>query len=572
MKKIFKSLLSILLVFGLFGCENDVGNIENQEKFDMFIDELVKDEVSSDFLSYHYLLVDGESFGVEKPEVSLGSLSLDSSLEAIEETKQVLNELHEFKIKELTPSQQNIYELLEIRLQENIEYEKYLNFDYCFGDNLVNDNLITNFTEYRISNKEDVEDFIQLLNDSDRYIQEGIERTQELANDGYIQNELIKDSIVESCEKFIKSEEIEKYFSSTLKEIDDIADEDKIEYEKEVSQAVNEVMQPAYQKIIDLFKELPKSKYQGSLSEIENGKDYYEYLLKTKVGSFRDAEEWIEILEEEMVDTITSWVTIMFMNDNIEEEIENVNLGYDNAVEMVKALEKSIDEEFPKIDQVKYRVSYLDASVANELTSAYYVIPPIDATNQNVIKVNPNQTDLVSLYSTLAHEGFPGHLYQNNYAIQNKQPVIYRLLDYSGSSEGWAEYVGMNAYRIGNIGSDSYQEYMRYYDYLNRILVQYVDLRVHYSNWAVEDISDYLDEIGLINDIAQSLYETAVQYPAIYAPYSLGVYEVFRLREMAEKELGNKFKAIEFNQAYLDAGTVHFSSIEKAIQQYIDEK
>ena len=64
-----------------------------------------------------------------------------------------------------------------------------------------------------------------------------------------------------------------------------------------------------------------------------------------------------------------------------------------------------------------YRVNYLDASVASDLVSAYYVVPPIDSPSKNVIKVNPNNTDLVSLFSTLAHEGFPGHLYQNNYAV-----------------------------------------------------------------------------------------------------------------------------------------------------------
>ena len=207
--------------------------------------------------------------------------------------------------------------------------------------------------------------------------------------------------------------------------------------------------------------------------------------------------------------------------------------------------------------------------MANNLVSAYYVVPPIDAPDLNTIKVNPVNTDLVDLFSTLAHEGFPGHLYQNNYVVQKKFPNIYHLLDNLGSSEGWAEYVGMDAYRIGHIGSEDFQEYMRLYSYLNRMLNEYIGLRVNYSGWRSEDIADYLDSVGLVSDIAQDLYDDAVLRPAVYSPYSLGTYEVLMLREKAEDQLGDKFDVLSFNQALLDAGTVHFEIIEEAIDEYI---
>lgn len=567
MKKMIQLLLIISMCFTLFGCEN-TGNIEVQEKFDAYLDELVKEELESDYLSYHYMIVDGKHLEIDKPEVSLGSLTLDSTLESIDSSKEELKELHAFNKKELTSSQQDIYTLLEIQLEENIEYEKYLNFDYCFGDNLVNDNLITNFTEYRFDNEEDVLDFITLLEDSGRYIDEGIQRTLELSKDGSIQNELIKESVIESCEKFIQSEEIEKYFNEQIKSMNFSTDQIK-EYEKQVKNAVDTIMQPAYQRIVDCYKGLPTSKYQGTLSEIKNGKEYFDYLLRVKVGSDRSAEDWIEIMDSEIEDTLMKWVMVMITNENIEEEIENVQLPKDNAYELVQYLENCIDTEFPKIDNVNYSVNYLDASVASDLVSAYYVVPPIDAPSKNVIKVNPNNTDLVSLFSTLAHEGFPGHLYQNNYALQQKQPLIYRFLDRLGSSEGWAEYVGIDSYRIAGIGSEAFQEYMKQYNYLNMILVEYVDLRVNYSGWDINDIKAYLEEVGLVSDIAQNLYDNVIKNPAVYAPYSLGTYEVLNLREKAELKLKGKFDPISFNQALLDAGTVHFSIIEKKIDDYI---
>ena len=570
MKRIIQYLLIISMCFTLFGCEN-TGDLEVQEKFDAYLDELIKEELESDYLSYHYMIVDGNHLDIHKPEVSLGSLTLDSSLESIESSKEELKELQTFDLKELTTSQQEIYTLLEIQLKENIEYEKYLNFDYCFGDNQVNDNLITNFTEYRFDDKEDILDFVTLLEDSGRYIDEGIQRTLELSKNGFVQNEWIKETVIESCEKFIQSEEIEKNFSAQIKNMNLTTDETK-EYEEQVKNAVDTIMQPAYQRIVDCYKGLPKSKYQGSLSEMKNGKEYFEYLLRVKVGSDRSAEDWIEIMDSEVEDTLMKWVMVMITNENIEEEVENVQLPKNNAYELVQYLENCIDSEFPKIEKVDYRVNYLDASVASDLVSAYYVVPPIDAPSKNVIKVNPNNTDLVSLFSTLAHEGFPGHLYQNNYAVQQKQPLIYRFLDRLGSSEGWAEYVGMDSYRIADIGSKAFQEYMKQYNYLNMILVEYIDLRVNYSGWNIEDITAYLEEVGLVSDIAENLYENVIKNPAVYAPYSLGTYEVLNLREKAELKLKDKFDPISFNQALLDAGTVHFNIIEKKIDDYIKNK
>lgn len=570
MRKIIQLIISACLSVVLISCDTQK-NPEIQKEFDQYIDELVKEELSSDYLSYHYMVVDDISLDIEEPEVSLGSLTIDSTIESIESSKKELDKLHSFDIEVLSESQQDIYTLLEIQLKENIEYEKYIYLDYCFGDNQVNDNLITNFTEYRFDDEEDILNYIVLLEDTGRYIDEGIERMEELANKGSIQNELVKESVIEACEKFLKSEEIEKNFHEQIKTLNLNKDEVEI-YEGKVINIVDYILKPAYQRIIDFYKKLPKSQYQGSLSEIENGKEYFDYLIRVKVGSDRSIEEWIGIMESEVEETLMDWVMVMISNENVEEEITQVQLPKDNAYDLVEFLEKSIEKEFPKIEQVEYSVNYLDASVASDLVSAYYVVPPIDAPSKNVIKVNPNNTDLVELFSTLAHEGFPGHLYQNNYVVQQNQPLIYRFLDRLGSSEGWAEYVGIDSYRIANIGSPAFQEYMKYYNYLNMILVEYIDLKVNYDGWGVSDISAYLDEVGLVNDIAKSLYESVIQNPAVYAPYSLGTYEVLHLREKAELKLKDNFDCISFNRALLDAGTVHFNIVEKKINEYIKNK
>ena len=319
MKKLLQIILVLCTSVTLFACNRTEENKEDPEvqaQFDSYLDELFKDEIEADFLTFHYMLADPEAGGYEKPEVDWGSLTLESTKQSIEDSKDDLDKLHEFEKEKLTDDQQKIYRLLEIQLEYNVEYENYyMEYGFCFGENKVNDNLITNLTEYRISNEEDVEDFIVLLEDVDRYIGEGIEATQQMADEGYIQKESEKEAILEQCRNFLESEEIEKYFHDEVMQLEELSEAQKSDYEAQVAEAVANDVKPAYENIITLYEQLPEAENQGSLAERETGKAYFEYLLKTQVGKERSVDEWIKIVEEEIEDTIYNWINIMFRTD-----------------------------------------------------------------------------------------------------------------------------------------------------------------------------------------------------------------------------------------------------------------
>ena len=359
MKKYIQMFLAVCISLSLFACTKTEiqENPEAQIKFEEYLDELFKEEMEADFLTYHYTLAHPDDAGIDKPEVSWGSLTLESVKESVEDSKEELEKLHEFEKLELTKDQQKIYRLLEIELENNIELEKYLNYDYCFGENKVNDNLITNLTEYRISGQEDIEDFILLLKDVDRYISEGIEATRELADSGNIQKETEKEAILEQCQKFLESEEIEKYFHSELMQVEGLSDTQREDYESQVAEAVKNSVKPAYEKIISLYEELPVSEHQGSLAEMENGKEYFEYLLRIYVGKERSADEWIKIVEDEVKTTIREWINVMYKTD-VLDEMENIELPAEDAEGLVAYLEDCLEQEFPTIDKVHYNVSY----------------------------------------------------------------------------------------------------------------------------------------------------------------------------------------------------------------------
>ena len=90
------------------------------------------------------------------------------------------------------------------------------------------------------------------------------------------------------------------------------------------------------------------------------------------------------------------------------------------------------------------------------------MIPPIDNSGENVIYINPGHiSDDLTLFTTLAHEGYPGHLYQTVYYSATKHPPIRDLLSFGGYTEGWATYCEMLSYYYSPVSYTHLDVYKR---------------------------------------------------------------------------------------------------------------
>lgn len=83
-------------------------------------------------------------------------------------------------------------------------------------------------------------------------------------------------------------------------------------------------------------------------------------------------------------------------------------------------------------------MKYVDKSLEEHISPAFYLTTPLDAYQDNVIYLNGNaKYDLTKAFTTIAHEGYPGHLYQNCfYQSQNPLPVR-SVVNIGGYTEGW---------------------------------------------------------------------------------------------------------------------------------------
>ena len=251
--------------------------------------------------------------------------------------------------------------------------------------------------------------------------------------------------------------------------------------------------------------------------------------------------------------------------------------GYTDPYEMIEHIKSKMSDDFPKIPEVEYSVSNLDPSVTSENIAAYYLIAPIDNLTNNVIRFNEtySQDSPDDMAITLAHEAYPGHLYQHTYYFTHhpSQKVRYNV-GFIGYAEGWAMYVEEYGYKYFEKSKDIKELEILYLKF-NYYLEAYCDLLINYYGYKVDDIANYLTKFFVENyadDLAKSIYDTLVGDPSMFTPYALGYYQMTTLYDKTQNALGDKFNIKEFNTLILDTGEVDFNTLTWIIDEYIATK
>lgn len=574
MKKIISLLLVISMLLSFYGCKKEEG-----EKIDFA--QLTKqwfvEDMSEDYLSTHFAMIDRTKYGIEKPEVTLGEIESDEEITLYKDRLDILKKIN---ADELSKQDRITYDTLVnyYNLMQEINDCQY-DYGFVFTPNSgINNNLITNFTEFEIRNEEDAVDFITLVNDSGRYIDLCIDYTKDQAENDIVQNDDTIDAIVEQCSRFIANVDDNEVIKAYNTSIDKLNLDNANEYKKQLAEAVKEVLLPAYDRIIDMYMDLSGTATNKSgLCNYEGGKEYYSVMFKYRSSSSMSVETAEKSLEKEINSLVSKIVRIQSqLSDEEMVLFDNSDYGYSDPYDMLNYLKAEMADDFPTIPNVNYTVDYLDPSVTSENVVAYYLIAPIDNLTENIIKCNQSycKDDPSYLCITLSHEGYPGHLYQHTYYFANNPTQLIRYnLDYSGFTEGWAMYVEDYAYKYFE-DSTKIRNLNIYYNRFNYFLEAYCDILINYEGYDVDDVSNYLQNFFVkdyADELAESLYPTLVSDPLMFVPYAMGYYQMVKLYDNAERRLATKFDVKEFNKLILDCGTTSFDILEQEVNKYIEE-
>lgn len=560
-----------------------------QKEFEEFLKDEYVDSVTSDTLTYNYEIKDGAAMGIPEPEVTLSKY--DMSDEGIAAQKadfdKTFNRLKSFDRDVLTENQQLTYDILKQYMET--EEEGYLNiylsepFSPMKG---LQSNISTYFTDYRFDDKGDVERYIQVLNMVRDYFGTYLDFEKTKSEKGYFMSDAVCDKVIEQCEDFIKDKEnhfMIQVFNDNIEALDFLTEDEIRDFENQNKKAVQESLIPAFEDTIKVLKSLKGTgKNDDGICNYEGGKDYYAYLLQDAAGTSKSPEEVAQMLDDNLSGLMTSLYSIA-MTDYASYEYFSEN--YDNLFgdsdskdpsEIIDILMDTATENYPDFGKIKYTAKKLDKSLEDiqENTLAYYMSPAYDDQDNNLIRVNGKHTD--GMWTTLAHEGYPGHMLQNAYYMSTDPEPIRTVLNFLGYKEGWAMYAcydAINYYTFdGAVNSENVAKLYRLNDEISYLVSGRLDIGINYEGWTLEETRNYLDSNGFNGDAAEDMYTTMIGDPAVYQSYSTGYYELQEIRDYAEEQLGTKFDAREFNTVVLQTGPCQFNILKEQVQKYIDNK
>lgn len=586
-KALFTHLFFLLLILicgvSLVGCgQSSAHNSSKQKKFDQFLDSCFKEFATENTITLHFKLSDPSSYGIKKePSPTYGELSSDTAKKNCKRSKQLLQELYTFPTSSLTKEQKLTWQIFQDYLNESIMNEKYILYSSPLGTNGLQSEIPVTLSEYRLDNEKDIKDYLSLVNQVPELFTQILDFEQERRNAGLISPSFVISDTIDQIDQFLNASEennpLIQSFEDRLTEVESLSKDQKASYIANNRLLVTDKVLPAYKSLkTSLQAYTNDSKNTSSkerLCEYKNGQDYYKFLLMSNVGTDFSPEDCITILEAQLKNTVKDISSLTAKNKDLYTEYLSATPALSAPKEIMNTLKNDSLIDFPEIKNISCQLKNVPDALSGTSACAFYLVPPIDSTKDNIIYINKSRVDSNELFSTLAHEGYPGHLYQTNYFLTTNPSPLRTFLHCAGYDEGWGTYAQLYSYNFiefKNVDEQTTKQLRQLYrdnDLLSLSLSSLCDLYVNYKNYDENALANYLQTYGIDKDSAQNLYRYVIENPTTYLSYSIGYYELDQLKQTMSDSLGKAFKISDFHEAVLNVGSCNFSILRQEIEK-----
>lgn len=553
-------------------------NLMLQADFETFCTDLFKKEMEvSGTLDLHYTLLHPENYGIDAEDASLGTYRLSELIKNSHEIHDLKEKLSEFDPHMLSDDQQILYDSLSERIETGLMAEGLELYDQPLAPTIgIQAQLPILLAEYSFHSLQDVEDYLTLLSQLDSYYGDILYFEEQKAAAGLGPSDASIERILESCQSYLidpvnnfLTETFDTRLNSLSTDIS-LSEQQKNNFRSRHLEVIKNSFLPAYRHLIDGLSGLKgRGINEGGLCGFRNGRRYYEYLLRSGPGLSYNIEELKAALSDRMQKDLE---TISSLSKKTGPDL---SFRLTDPPAILSDLQTQMSGDFPVLSEAskKYEIRYVPAQLESTLSPAFYLTAPLDDPTKNVIYINNGSTSAKDeLYPMLAHEGFPGHLYQTVYFREHTRNPLAALLTCSGANEGWATYVEQLSYFYDNGLSEensAYQAAMRSFSLCFHSLL---DIGINYDGWSKDRAAAFVRTCFDADDaLVEELWQTMIDNPTNYLEYAGGYVEIMEMREEAEKKLGNRFSAKEFHKFLLDLGPVPFSVTRKYFTLWLQQ-
>ena len=604
----FSLIATLAAIFCLYLYET-----KDARQFEQLSQDLLYTELSGNTISLHYTLAYPENYGLSADPILPSSFTDVDTRAQVTEWQRRLSCIDPQK---LDPQDRYAYLLFDRFLALTLEGADFTYYtDPLSPSSGMVSGLPVLLADYTFRTKKDVEDYLGILEQTGAYFDALIRYEQEKSSAGLFMSDTSADNVIEQCDSIMDpvllkdgSHFLQQTFTERLDGLasdEIITGEEKQQYIDKNNLLLTTVMAPAYERVGDAFLVLKGTGTNPyGLCYYPEGKEYYTYLLAQTTGSSRSIPEIRRLLEKDyqknfhaLRDLVKNHPGLLKLSPEDFSLSLNMQNSYSDHPEepgdtdlptkpaatsdilcrlseaILDDLQKQMKPDFPKLtcipeakagqehdgesNSVSCQIKKVSSSMEAYSSPAYYLTPPIDDLWHNTIYLNePNITDDLTLYTTLAHEGYPGHLYQTVYS----QNFLNQQNASCIRSNGYAAQLTKNE------EAAAYIEACRLNRNLHLCLYSYMDIAIHYDGATPEQIGRFLENLGLGQHTnVETIYEYLVEEPCNYLKYYLGYLEFLSLKQQAEELWGTDYSDYRFHKFVLETGPSDFRSLGELV-------
>lgn len=601
LKKRATILLFCFLVIFSLGISSFVYiTTSSNREFKNITNEILAENLNHNSLVAHFTVSDYKKAGLDDT-VTMPVYSKENENARIRKLQALYEQLNAIDLSDEDLSENLLRDSLSFYLAHSLKLSEYEYFEEPFSPySGIQNELPILLTEFTFEDKEDVEEYLEILSLLPEYLEGLCQYEKEKAEKGMFMSDDMADVVIASLDHFRELDESDNPFLTTfdsrleaLLKAGKITEDEYNYYIEENLRLITTVLMPAYEKTGDsltLLKSGERTCQQG-LCSYENGSQYYEILVSSILGEDVNIPSLKNTFTRQLMSDFTELNGLLESDPPYFIALMGSDAPPDplcalSPEQCMEILKQDITQDFPFTDMDNYPYTLKDVSSSMEAYTnpAYYFTPPIDDPERNVIYINRSQTpEGLSLFTTLAHEGFPGHLYQSvssaNALASAKLPSLSGIAYFGGYTEGYATYVEFLSYDYakstaadlaGNEEASLYYDYLYYNRSICLNLYSILDIMIHYENASPADIRPYLYKIGITRDEdIQTIYNYIVTEPGTYITYYGGYLKILECKNLAKECWGDAYSDKAFHKLLLELGPQSFENIKKAIRQSI---
>ena len=542
--------------------------------FSEFCTTLFREEMKSNTMNLHFSLKDPKAAGIDSYEITLGSLSGDSPHNQARQLKKLSEELKKYSHRSLKGKDRLTCRLLSdyISRQQNLAAYPYYD-EPLTPSGGVTSQLPVLLAEYTFRNTRDIKDYLGLLSQMDTYFLGILDYEQKKADAGLFMSDEACLKVIEGCEVFTEHPDdnfLIDTFSNRLNAMDGLTDTQKNAYLKQHSKVLSDHVIPAYRQMIKgLTMLLGRGHNNWGLCNFPEGKAYYEAVVSADTGCDDSVEDLFSQIAKARREDLTFCQNLLEKNPKLASQSPKPDAALKEENAMLSRLQKEILTDFPAPPQTEVEICHVDPALSEYLAPAFYITAPIDDISHNRIYINDakNDTDIY-YFTTLAHEGYPGHLYQTICTSSYGAPEVLSLLNYPGYTEGWATYTEMQSFYYAGLDPDL-ASLLQHNQAATLSLYATADIGIHYFGWEKEKNAAFWSEYG-VDDTAtvKRITDLILEEPGNYLKYYVGYLKFRQMREQLALE-NKSFSVSAFHEAILRTGPSPFSVLEETVRDQL---